>query len=286
MCYVLGEMRRGRPNIAERLVLDYAAAKSDPVIDVTVDRPALERLGIEAGLSKMSVPDALKRLKQKNYAHRLQNGRYLIRSEPTRSARLWSLDPVAEAIFKRLKHDYYVSWHAALWHYGLIDQQSRLVSVAVRRRPRPVQFGAGTVRFVLVSERKFFGYHEVTDLEWPVQMATVSKALLDSFDRPDLVGPAPVVVEALRRACREDASLPEQIVKDALRVGSPTLNRRLGFFLDLLEIPGGDALLPYAGKSSAEPLFPGREPRRKTEIDPKWRVYLDPGLIGTALELK
>jgi predicted transcriptional regulator of viral defense system len=196
------------------------------------------------------------------------------------------LDPVAEAVLRRLNIDYYVSWHAALWHYNLIDQQSRTVSVAVRQRKRPVAIGAQRVRFVLVSERKFFGHQLAEDFEWPVQMATVSRALIDAFDRPELVGPPPVVVEALRRAVGREALSPDELIADALRIDSPTLNRRLGFFMDLLDIPGTDELALRVGRGYAEPLFPGKEPRGKLEVDPRWRVYRDPAIITTALELK
>jgi predicted transcriptional regulator of viral defense system len=239
-----------------------------------------------AGLPAFSLRGTVDRLKAKGYLHLLQRGRYIAREHPTPTARLWSLDPVAEAALRRLEIDYYVSWHAALWHYNLIDQQSRTVSVAVTQRKRPVQIGAQRVRFVLVSERKFFGYEVVDDFEWPVKMATLSRALIDAFDRPDLVGPPAIVVEALRRAWRDEELDPSQLVADAVRLGSPTLNRRLGFFMDLLEIPGADELELRLGRGYAEPLFPGYEPEGKTDVDPRWRVYLDPAIIGTALELK
>jgi predicted transcriptional regulator of viral defense system len=276
----------GRPNNVERLVREYVLEKPDPVIDLELDLEALQRRAGETSISKMTLYEAMRRLQKKHQAHRLQPGRYVVREEPARSARLWSLDPVAEAVLRRLGADYYVSWHAALWHYGLLDQQSRRIAVAVRRRKRPVRIGAQTVQFVLVSEAKFFGYELVSSLEWPVQMATRSRALLDAFDRPELVGPPGVIVEALRRACREDETLPEQLVKDAIRLDVYAINRRLGFFLDLLEISGSEQLLTRLGANSADVLFPGYKPHGKVSIDPVWRVYRDPGTIATALELK
>lgn len=276
----------GRPNLAEALVLDYLNTKDNPILDLELDAPALMAAGAAIGLDSFSLRGAVDRLKAKGHLHLLQRGRYLARERASASPRLWSLEPVAEAVLRRLRIDYYVSWHAALWHYNLIDQQSRTVSVAVRQRKRPVQIGSQRVRFVLVSERKFFGHQLVEDLEWPVRMATISRAIIDAFDRPDLIGPPPVIVEALRRAAFDEDLSSQQLVADAARLNSPTLNRRLGFFMDLLGIGGTDELALRVGRGYAEPLFPGREPAVKLEVDPRWRVYRDPAIIGTALELK
>jgi predicted transcriptional regulator of viral defense system len=284
----------GRPNIVEELVLRYVEEKPDPVLDLELDRPALERLSREVRGSEFDLDSAVKRLTAKRYLHRLQNGRYVVRSEPARSPRLWSLDPVAEAVLRRLDRDYYVSWHAALWHYGLIDQQSRRISVAIEKEhdgkewsKRAVHLGRSRIEFVRLSERKFFRRAvEVQELEWPVKFSTMSRALIDAFDRPDLVGPPPVVVEALRRAWLDKGLDPVEFVQDALELNSPTLNRRLGFFMELLEIPGAEPLALRTGRRYAEPLFPGRQPKGELEVDPRWRVYLDRGLISTALELK
>jgi predicted transcriptional regulator of viral defense system len=276
----------GRPNKAESFVIDYVASKDDPVLDLALERAELTTRAESAGLADFSLDETLRRLTRKHQAHRLQHGRYVIRPTAARSPRLWSLDPVADAVLRRLAVDYFVSWHAALWHYGLIDQQSRTVTVAVVRRKRDVQLGASRIHFVRLSPRKFFGYKTIDDLEWPVQMATVSRAIIDSFDHPEYVGPNALVVEALRRAWVGNHLDPEELVDDALRFGSPTLNRRLGFFMELLEIPGFERLEAHLGRGYAEPLFPGKEPRSKVEVDRRWRVYRDPAIITTALELK
>ena len=49
------------------------------------------------------------------------------------------------------------------------------------------------------------------------------------------------------------------LVNDTLRFGSPVLNRRIGFFMDLYGMPGTDALASHIGRKSAVPLAPGRE---------------------------
>jgi predicted transcriptional regulator of viral defense system len=246
----------------------------------------------EAWLSPLArnVPDGIHRMRKRGTLRTLQRGRYLVAtgSDADRSRpRLDDLDPVADAVLRRLDLDYYISWHSALWHYGLIDQQSRRIYVAVTKRKRPVKLGLGSVRFITVAERKFFGQVLAEEFEWPVWMASVEKALIDSFDRPQLAAPLPVVAHALERAYREGIVDPARLVAEAIRFESPNLNRRLGFFMDLYEIPGSEALALRVGRSYAVPLAPGRAPQgERPPVNRRWRVYEDPAIIGTALELK
>lgn len=282
-------MPRGRPNVAQQIVVDYIAQKSDRILDRQLDKPAIQELAAQHGLESFDLPSVMKRMHQKDLLHPLQYGRWVLSpdAKPTTTARLEDLDVVAEAVLRRLEHDYYVSWHSALWHYGLIDQQSRRIYAAVTQRKRPVELGLTSVKFVTIAERKFFGSTLVEDFEWPVWMATVEKALIDSFDQPRLVAPLPVVANSLRAAYREGVLDPDRLVADAVRFDSPNLNRRLGFFMDLYDIPGTDPLALRVGRAYAVPLGPGSRPETgRFLVNRRWRVYEDPAIISAALELK
>jgi predicted transcriptional regulator of viral defense system len=282
-------MALGRPNHAERLVLDYVTRKADRTLDLKLDAAGIAALALERSMRPIRLKSVVQRMQEKQLLHTLQRGRYVISPEqtPSRSPRLDELDVVADAVLRRLDMDYYVSWHSALWHYGLIDQQSRRIYVAVTKRKRPVTLGLASVRFVTVAERKFFGRTRVEDFEWPVWMATVEKALIDCLDQPRLAAPLPVVANALRDAYRNGLIDPERLVADALRFNSPNLNRRLGFFMDLYDIPGTEPLALRVGRTYAVPLAPGGKPDgERLPVNRRWRVYEDPAIIGTALELK
>ena len=253
------------------------------MLDLRLDGPWLSTLA-------RNVPDGIHQMRRRGTLRTLQRGRYLVAtdSKADRSRpRLDDLDPVADAVLRRLEIDYYVSWHSALWHYGLIDQQSRRIYVAVRKRKRPVTLGLASVRFVTVAERKFFGRVRAEDFEWPVWMASVEKALIDSFDQPRFAAPMAVVANALASAYREGILDPEKLVAEAIRFESPNLNRRLGFFMDLYGIPGSEPLALRVGRAYAVPLAPGRGPQgQRPPVNRRWRVYEDPAIVGTALELK
>lgn len=278
-----------RPNLAERVVLDYVATKPDRVLDRRLDESSIHELAVSRGLDRLDLPSVMKRMHAKDLLHPLQRGRWVLSqgARPSPTPRLGEFDLVADAVLRRLEMDYYLSWHSALWHHGLLDQQSRRIYVAVTRRKRPVKLGLATIDFVTVTERKFFGATEVDDLEWPVWMAGVEKALIDSFDRPSLAAPVPIVADALHNAYSRGMLDPELLVDAAIRFGSPTLNRRLGFFMDLYEIPGTDPLALRIGRAPTVSLVPGRKPRgQRLPVRSRWRVYEDPSIIATALEPK
>ena len=205
----------------------------------------------------------------------------------SRRARLDALDPLAPILLDRLPHRWYVSWHSALWHHGLLDQQASRLYVAVTARKRPARMGRNEVRFVTVNERKFFGWETVEEFGQTLHIARVEKALVNSFDQPRLAAPMPVIANAMRSAWRENILDPERLVADALRFESPVLNRRIGFFMDLYEMPGTEPLALHIGRKSAVPLTPGREPEAgTTSVNSRWLVYEDPGIVGAAAQLR
>jgi predicted transcriptional regulator of viral defense system len=278
-------MPRGRPpgSTFEQGVVEHLRREGRSVVDLRLDEAWLSTLA-------RNVPEGIHRMRQHGTLRTLQRGRYVVatgagaeRSHPG----LDDLDPVADAVLRRLHIEYYISWHSALWHYGLIDQQSRRIYAAVTRRKRPVNLGLASIRFVAVTERKFFGRVRAEEFAWPVWMATVEKALIDSFDQPRLAAPMPVIANALRNAHQEGILDPARLVADAIRFRSPNLNRRLGFFMDLYDIPGTEPLALRVGRAYAVPLAPGGEPDGdRFPVNPRWRVYEDPTIVGTALELK
>ncbi len=277
-------MPRGRPTGSplRQAVLDHLAQEGRTTLDLKQDRPWLEDLTPD--------PESLiRRLREQGLLHTVQRGRYVVNTEgrPSRRPRLDVLDPLVIAILGRLDHEYYLSWHSALWHYGLIDQQASRLLVAVKEaRKRPAEVGIYEIQFVTVAAHRFFGYDLVKDFEQPLPMAQVEKALVDSFDRPKLAAPVPVVANALRNAWQAQILDVDRLVEYAIDFNNKAVIRRIGFFMDLYAIPGAERLEPHIGRKSAMPLAPGREPPRPRRVNPRWLVYEDPAIVGPAESLK
>lgn len=284
-----------RPATARHLLYGYLDAlgerdrgQASSAFDLSLDGPELARFARARGQHAPDVESLLRRMVAKGQAHRLQAGRYLVNRPGLLSPRprLDDLEPVAELVLRRLDHRYYLSWHTGLWYHGLIEQQSRTVLCAVRVRKRPVRLGAQTVRFVSVTQRKFFGLSRSDSYEVPVWVADLEKTLLDSLDAPALAGPMPVVIAALDQAARQGTLDAERLVAYAIKMGGPVLNRRLGYFMEKLDIPGAAELEAHLGRKSAVALAPGRAPSPGAKVDPRWRVYNDDALVSSAQELK
>lgn len=275
-------MARGRPRTVQDAI-HAVALRHGGVVDVRKNREELERLA--PGGDFVS---AARRMRDAKVLHNLQQGRYLLNLDrtPSRFPRIQALDPLAGVVLGRLRIAYYLSWHSALWHHGLVDQQPSRLYAAVRTRKRNARVGRYQLRFVTVNERKFFGWEDEPSFQPPVQIATVEKAILDSFDLPRLAISVPVIANALRGTWRLDRLDPERLVDWALDFASPTLNRRLGFFMELYDIPGWEPLELRVGRGWAAPLAPGAKPAEPVPVNRRWRVFEDPAIVVPARSLR
>jgi len=280
--FVMASRGRPRGSSLRTAVLEHLGAEGRTTLDLKRDRAWLEELTPD--------PETLiRRLRERGLLHTVQRGRYLVNvdARPSRWPRLEALDPLATVILARLDVEFCLSWHSALWHHGLIDQQASCLFVAVKEaRKRPAKVGIYEIRFVTVTARRFFGCEFVEDFEVPVPIARVEKALVDSFDRPELAAPVPVIANALRGAWDAGMLDPDRLTDYALAFGSKAVIRRVGFFMDLYDIPGSEKLAPHIGRKSAMPLAPGREPPRPHRVNSRWLVYEDPSIVGPARSLK
>lgn len=280
--------RPGRPAVAQQLVLDYVAAnKPDRTLDLRLDAQPLAAFAIERGLTPPRLKSVVQRMQERHLLHTIQRGRYAVSRDgaPTEAPVFDSLDLLPGALLSRLgEMPYYLSWRTALLHYRLIEQQSSSVVAAVTRRKRSAAFSGYRVQFVTIKPEKFFGYSPLRRRSGVVVMADLEKAIIDSFDQPRLAAPIPVIAGGLRYAWRRRKLDPERLVAYAVRFDSPTLNRRLGFFMERYSIPGHEALALRLGRGYAVPMEPGGT--TEGQVNPRWRVVEDEDLIYTAEHLK
>jgi predicted transcriptional regulator of viral defense system len=171
--------------------------------------------------------------------------------------------------------DAYVSWRSALSFWGLTEQLSKVIYVAVRRpRPAPKLGGVGRVELVVQSESRRYGITEVSVSGTPIRIATPEKAALDSLDRPDLSGGLGEVV----RAVSSRASLDyDRLVDLALRHPSETLGRRLGYLMHVLSL-GDPEPLRARVKRTKRPVRLDLDESAVAGYDADWRVIDNVGV--------
>lgn len=269
--------RPGRPAVAQQVVLDYVAErKPDRTLDLRVDAQPLAEFATERGVRPPRLKSVVQRMQDANLLHTIQGGRYAVArgGTPTETPVFDSLDLLPGALLSRLSEmPYYLSWRTALLHHLLIEQQSSSVVAAVTRRKRSAAFNGYRVQFETIKQEKLFGYSELRRPTGVIVMADLEKAIIDSLDQPRLAAPVAVIAGGLRYAWRRRNLDPERLADYAVRFGSPTLNRRLGFFMDRYGIPGHEPLALHLGRGYAVSMEPGG--LRQGNVNPRWRVVED-----------
>jgi predicted transcriptional regulator of viral defense system len=90
-------------------------------------------------------------------------------------------------------------------------------------------------RMVIQPAHKFFGFIQIDAYGSPVNMAEREKTILDSLDRPGYAGDIPEVAGMIQRG---KSNLDwNKLVDYAVRFETKALLQRLGYLIDLLNLP-------------------------------------------------
>ena len=270
-------------NKQDEEVVSYFVRQKKGLLDTYLDKKYLN--------DHLNSPRSfIRRMKEDGVLRSIQWGRYIVTSKenPQKNPLYHSFEVLPKLLLERLGMEYYVSWHSALWYYGLLDQQSGTITAAITGRKVNYESETIGVRFVSLSKGKFFGYTERSISGHRINMAVPEKALIDSFAHPDLSAPYSVIVNSLREAAQDKLISGNKFAKMCLRMESPALNRRIGFWMERYEIDGYQELLPHLGHKYAVSLAPG--PYEKTEtatkVNRKWKVLEDIQIIYTVEHMK
>jgi predicted transcriptional regulator of viral defense system len=258
-------MSRSLSNLEARLILHLEWEKQSVV---TIK----ETMGI-LGCSYDHARQLLHRLARRRWLMPLTPGKYeLIPAERGEHA-----FPDTNPLFvgSTLVQPYYFSYATAAFFYGLSTQASAAVYLAttVRTRSRTYQVRGKEYRLVLQPSAKFFGAAEVDAYGSRVWMAEPEKTIVDALDRPEYAGDIPEIAGMLRRG--EGRLNWPKLADYGLRCRSQALIQRLGYILDLLQVPAAaqvrDLLLTAVGRSTP---YLGRPGKWGTggQYNPTWHI--------------
>lgn len=180
----------------------------------------------------------LSRLAAKGWLERLERGKYLIL--PLEAGPEGRYGEHEYLIAARLVRPYYLAYATALHHYGYTERRPPAVYVATTTRRRPLTVMGIRYRFVTLSRHKFFGLTQAAVAGRTVTFSDREKTVADCLDRPDLAGGAVEAAKALWFG--QDELDLERVVTYGRRLGNRVALRRLGFWLERLEL-GSPALL-------------------------------------------
>jgi predicted transcriptional regulator of viral defense system len=224
-----------------------------------------------SGIEGPDVARLLHRLSVKRWVQRLERGKYRLIPLEAGPDVHWAEHEYLTAA--ALVQPYYLAYATALHYYGFVERQPRPLWIATTRRKRRVTVEGVTYRFVTLNQRKFFGYSTVELLDTPVHIAEREKAIADGFDHPEYCGG---VVEPAKGLWYGSDELDlTRLVRYSKRLGNGTATRRLGFWLERLEMGDQEILhrleMPQdRNYALLEPAGPDSGPR-----DPHWRLIIN-----------
>jgi len=248
----------------ESLLLSTLSADGHTLFTVEDARAVLE--GSEADVRKL-----LHRLNRKRWIKRLERGKYLIVPLAAGPEVEWAEHEYL--IAASLVEPYYLAYATALHYYGYTERSPDPVIVATTRRKNPVTIDGLTYRFVTLRPYKFFGYEMISLLGSNVHMAEREKAIADGFDHPKLVGG---VLEPAKGLWFGSQELDwDKLVAYTLRLRNQVAARRLGYWMELLDL-GSDDLLSRLeeGEGHSYARLEPSGPREGTH-NARWRIIVN-----------
>lgn len=223
------------------------------------------------GVNGNEVARLLHRLSAKRWLERLERGKYRLIPLAAGPEAQWAEHEYLVAA--ALVEPYYLGYATALNYYGYSERQPRPVWIVTTRRKRRVTIEGIAYRFVTVGERKFFGHTTVQLLDRPVQIAEREKAIVDGFDHPEYCGGVTEPAKGLWFG-GDELDL-DRVVEYSQRLGNRTATRRLGFWLERLEM-GHEGLLRRveAPEDRNYALLEPGGPKEGTR-DARWRLIVN-----------
>lgn len=167
----------------------------------------------------------------------------------------------------------YVSFYAALAHWGLTDQTPRRIGVVSKHRHRPIPFGSQQIEFLAAEVRlPKSGLREERQTGYRIRVAAPAHALLDSLAHPRLSAAPAEMLRVLEHGLLGGAFSKEELVELTLSRRGVAVPRRLGLLLEALTGVAEPKLQSRAQNSNTYLDFSGPESTVFFKRVPGWRL--------------
>jgi len=212
-------------------------------------------------------------LVKKGWIESLGKGRFLL-IEAKRGYKKLAPRMSPYVITRILNQPYYIGYLSATNHHHLTTQLPRVLHIAVQRQRRPFRFKHVTVQFVTVTRKKFFGYEKAKIDNEEVIVSNLEKTVLDSLDRPALVGGIEAVARLILLASPRINF--KKLLLYTKQMGNRAVAVRLGYLLNALHVPKTPKSVPKELKKYVNqirtPLGEVDRWGRKGRIDTEWNI--------------
>jgi predicted transcriptional regulator of viral defense system len=211
--------------------------------------------------------DIVYRLEKKGWLEKIEKGKYML--VPLQAKEGWLEHPLILA--SNLVKKYYISYRTALAHYGLTEQIPIYIYIATTERKgnREKRLQNYVFKFIRIKEEKFFGFKVESIGNNEVFIAKKEKAVIDCLDKERYAGSILEIIKALNS---RDVNV-KILKKYALKMNNSSLNRRLGYLLDLLnkDYSGLEKHIGTYRNIYLSTLLP----KKTLEINKKWKIIVN-----------
>jgi predicted transcriptional regulator of viral defense system len=183
--------------------------------------------------SPSATANMLRRMIAAGLIDRVRRGCYVIRNLGVLGTRAAAEDVtlVVAVAFKGQTHR--IGYRTALDEHDLISHQVRTIQVAAKKRMRVQELSGRPLRTISEPEASI---SVGSVAHGPSMISNLDRVLLDAAARPELVGGAATLAEALSAAARH--ADPERLRRYAEQLGWAAAIRRIGSVADALDIGG------------------------------------------------
>jgi predicted transcriptional regulator of viral defense system len=192
------------------------------------------------GSSGQGLRKLLSTLVKRGWLQRVEKGKYLILPFEAGREREWTEHEFIIASY--LIKPYYIGFRSALNYYGYTEQVSRTVFIASTRRKlkSSLEISGVTYRFVLLSERKFYGTKQIPIDGYQVNISEPEKTIVDCLDQLRYCGGISEVAKALWYG-RDELDFIK-MAEYSRRNGNRAASQRLGYLIEMLGLKAGKAV--------------------------------------------
>jgi predicted transcriptional regulator of viral defense system len=179
-----------------------------------------------------SVKHVLMNLVRKKRIQRIKKGTYLMVPARAGYEAYWTEDTLA--VIPHIIDVYYIGFWTAMNYWDMTEQIPITVFVATTKRKRAMEFGNQKLKFITLSEKKFFGYTQEKRKDTSFNISTKEKTIVDGLMHPEYCGGMAEVAKAMWNA-RKTVDW-KSVLKMSRKVGRSIVMRRLGYLLLILGI--------------------------------------------------
>lgn len=257
--YVTSDEKRKGLSKKESYLLSYLAEDRKNIFTL---KDVVEVLDCSYENAKVIV----ERLAKKKWIVRIIRGKYLIvpltagvRGEYTEH----------EFIIASLFEPCCIAYWTALNYYGFTEQVPNKIFVAIRRRMKDREVLGAKFKFVYSSEKKFFGFNDISISNVGVRISDREKTIVDCLDKPKYCGGIGETTKALFFA-KEEIDF-EKLTNYAIKIGNNAVIKRLGFILDFLDLDSKNLQSKISDSYSILDPTKGKTGR----YDSKWKLLVN-----------